>query len=49
MKKEGFGRVLDMAVHLRRPPRGRLFHSDRGSQYRSYDYQKKLKAYSLRP
>jgi len=24
-------------------------HSDRGSQYCSYDYQKKLQAYGLRP
>ena len=28
---------------------GLLFHSDRGSQYCSYDYQKKLQAYGLRP
>lgn len=28
---------------------GCLFHSDRGSQYCSYDYQKKLQAYGLRP
>jgi putative transposase len=29
--------------------RGFLFHSDRGSQYSAYDYQKKLQAYGLRP
>src|SRR3546814_3154973 len=38
-----------MAVRLRQPPEGCLFHSDRGSQYCSYDYQKKLQAYGLRP
>jgi len=38
-----------MAVRLRQPPEGCLFHSDRGSEYCSYDYQKKLQAYGLRP
>lgn len=39
-----------MAVRLRQPPEGCFFfHSDRGSQYCSYDYQKKLQAYGLRP
>lgn len=36
-------RALDMAVQRRRPPRGLLHHSDRGSQYASRDYQKVLK------
>ena len=36
-------RALDMAVQRRRPPRGLLHHSDRGSQYASRDYQKALK------
>jgi len=49
MKKDLAIRALDMAVHLRRPPEGCIFHSDRGSQYCSYDYQKKLQAYGLRP
>jgi hypothetical protein len=49
MKKDLAIRALDMAVRLRRPPEGCLFHSDRGSQYCSYDYQKKLQAYGLRP
>jgi transposase len=37
----------DMKKRPRSPSRvcGRLFHSDRGSQYCSYDYQKKLQAY----
>jgi transposase InsO family protein len=49
MKKDLAIRALDMAVRLRNPPEGCLFHSDRGSQYCSYDYQKKLQAYGLRP
>lgn len=35
-------RALDIAMPLRQPPKGCLFHSDRGSQYCSYGYQKKL-------
>jgi transposase InsO family protein len=34
---------------LTNPAHGCIFHSDRGSQYCSYDYQKKLQAYGLRP
>ena len=49
MKKDLAIRALDMAVRLRNPPKGCIFHSDRGSQYCSYDYQKKLLAYGLRP
>ena len=45
MKKDLAIRALDMAVRLRQPPEGCLFHSDRGSQYCSYDYQKKLQAH----
>ena len=49
MKKDLAIRALDMAVRLRQPPEGCLFHSDRGSQCCSYDYQKKLQAHGLRP
>jgi len=49
MKKDLAIRALDMAVRLREPREGCIFHSDRGSQYCSYDYQKKLQAYGLRP
>ena len=49
MKKDLAIRALDMAVRLRQPPEGCIFHSDRGSQYCSYAYQKKLQAYGLRP
>jgi putative transposase len=33
-------RALKMAIALRSPPRGCIFHSDHGSQYCSNDYQK---------
>lgn len=36
--------ALDMALTQRRPPRHLLHHSDRGSQYTSFDYQKGLMA-----
>ncbi|MBB5720390.1 transposase InsO family protein [Stakelama sediminis] len=49
MKKDLAIRALDMAVRLRNPPRGCIFHSDRGSQYCSYEYQKKLQAHGLCP
>ncbi len=44
MKKNLAIRALDMAVRLRNPSLGYLFHSDRGSQYCAYDYQRKLQA-----
>lgn len=40
-------RALDMAAQRRRPPRGLLHHTDRGSQYASVDYQKRLKKYGM--
>src|SRR6202453_2873319 len=39
--------ALMMALWRRGFPRGVLFHSDRGSQYCSDDYQKMLNAYGL--
>ena len=39
--------ALMMALSRRHFPRGVLFHSDRGSQYCSDDYQKMLKNYGL--
>jgi len=42
MKRDLAIRALDMAVALRKPPRGCIHHSDRGSQYCSHDYQKRL-------
>lgn len=39
--------ALTMAVWRRRPAKGLLHHSDRGSQYASHDYQAKLKEYGM--
>ena len=36
--------ALTMALQRQRPGRGLIHHSDRGSQYAAYDYQKLLKA-----
>ena len=43
LKRDLAIRALDMAVALRKPPRGCIHHSDRGSQYCSHDYQKRLR------
>jgi len=42
MKRDLAIRALDMAVALRQPPQGCIHHTDRGSQYCSHDYQKRL-------
>ena len=34
--------ALDMALMMKKPPKGLLLHSDQGSQYRSRKYQRKL-------
>jgi len=39
--------ALTMAIWRRKPPRGLIFHSDRGSQYCSHDFQKLLKKHGL--
>ena len=39
--------ALMKAVRFHRPPVGLILHSDRGSQYCSAAYQKKLRAYGL--
>jgi len=43
MKRDLAIRALNMAIALRSPPRGCIFHSDRGSQYCSHDNQKILR------
>ncbi len=43
MKRDLAIRALEMAIALRRPPKGCVHHSDRGSQYCSHDYQKLLR------
>jgi putative transposase len=40
--------ALDAAITSRRPPPGCVHHSDRGSQYASEPYRKKLAAHGLR-
>jgi transposase InsO family protein len=49
MKKDLAIQALEMAVRLRKPAEGCIFHSDRGSQYCAYDYQKLLQKYKLIP
>lgn len=41
-------KALIKAYNLRQPPKGLVFHSDRGSQYTSKAYGKLLKSYSMR-
>ena len=36
-----------MAVNRRQPPKGLMFHSDRGVQYASHDFRRALKAYEM--
>jgi len=47
MTRELIGDALMMALSRRAFPRGMIFHSDRGSQYCSSDYQSLLKKYGL--
>ena len=49
MKRDLAIRALKMAIALRSPPRDCIFHSDRGSQYCSHDYQKVLREHGLKP
>ncbi len=41
-------RALMKAYNLRQPPKGLVFHSDRGSQYTSKSYRKLLSSYGMR-
>lgn len=41
-------RALIKAYNIRRPPRGVVFHSDRGSQYTSTRYRSLLQSYGIR-
>jgi transposase InsO family protein len=47
MRTELFLTALDMALGRRRPPRGLIHHSDRGSQYAAGDYRKRLDQHHL--
>jgi transposase InsO family protein len=42
MRTQLVSRALDMATETRKPPPGLLYHSDRGSQYASDEFQGKL-------
>jgi len=48
MKRDLAIRALEMAIALRRPPKGCVHHTDRGSQYCSHDYQKILRQHGFR-
>ncbi|MEP3300116.1 MAG: IS3 family transposase [Pseudoruegeria sp.] len=48
MKRDLAIRALDMAVALRQPPKGCIHHTDRGSQYCSNEYQKRLSKHGLK-
>jgi len=41
-------KAMIMAYNLRQPPKGLVFHSDRGSQYTSKRFRKLLKEYDVR-
>lgn len=43
LKRDLASRALNHAVALRNPPPGCVHHTDRGSQYCSHDYQKRLR------
>ncbi|MCA3342819.1 MAG: IS3 family transposase [Roseomonas sp.] len=47
MKRDLAIRALKMAIALRSPPPGCVFHSDRGSQYCSHEHQKILREHGL--
>ena len=49
MKKDLVMDALAMAYWQRKPSRGLLHHSDRGSQYACHEYQKQLKTYGMIP
>jgi putative transposase len=48
MKRDLAIRTLDMAVALRQPPEGCIHHTDRGSQYCSNEYQRRLSKHGFK-
>lgn len=48
MTTELISRTLRKAYHLRKPPKGLVFHNDRSSQYSSKTYCKQLQGYNMR-
>ena len=49
MKRDLAISALQKAIAIRKPEPGLIQHSDRGSQYASYDYRKLLKAQDILP
>jgi putative transposase len=49
MTQDLVGRALFRAVAARRPPKGLIHHSDRGSQYCSHRSQKLMKQFGMKP
>ncbi len=47
MKRDRAIKALDMAVGLRKPPKGCIQHTDCGSRYCSGDYHKRLKQHGV--
>jgi transposase InsO family protein len=47
MQKQFVLDALAMAYWQRKPPKGLLHHSDRGSQYACHDYRRMLKSYGM--
>jgi len=41
-------KALEMAIQNRKPSKGLIFHSDRGSQYASHEFQKSLWKHAIR-
>jgi putative transposase len=48
MKRDLAIRALDMAVALRQPPKDCIHHTDRGSQYCSNEYQRRLSKHGFK-
>jgi putative transposase len=48
MTTDLISKAMVKAYNLRRPPKGLVFHSDRGSQYTSRCYRQLLEGYGVR-
>jgi putative transposase len=48
MTTDLISKAMIKAYNLRRPPKGLVFHSDRGSQYTSQRYRQLLEGYGVR-
>ena len=47
MKVDLVNNALNMAITTRKPPKGLIWHTDRGSQYASYSHKDLLKQYGI--